>query len=78
MHDSIVARVNRSVDAEGLKRIVVQSMTHDVFSWLNEVYNYQLKAPLGVGLKIGKSWDMSDKEEVWDVWNDGREQYKVK
>ena len=78
VHDSIVARVNRSVDAEWLKSIVVQSMTHDVFSWLNEVYGYAFKTSLGVGLKIGKSWDVSDIEMIWDVTPSGTTTYREK
>lgn len=78
VHDSIVARVNKSVDKDVLKRIIVQSSTHDVFSFLNDVYNYEFRVPLGVGLKIGPAWDVADVEEVWDVFPDGTEKYKVK
>lgn len=79
VHDSIVARVKKSVDKEWLKQLVVQSMTHDVFRFLDEVYDYQFKVPLGVGLKIGKSWDVADVEEIWDVNNvTGEVTYKIK
>lgn len=79
VHDSIVARVHKDVDKDWLKRVVVQSMTHDVFEWLSNVYNYEFdKVPLGVGLKIGEAWDVADVEMVWDVTPDGVETYKEK
>lgn len=78
VHDSIVARVHKDVDKEWLKRVVVQSMTHDVFSWLDYVYEYPMEVPLGVGLKIGPAWDVSDTELEWSVSPSGEEVYKEK
>jgi len=79
VHDSIVARVHKDVDKEWLKEVIVHSMTHDVFSWLSVVYEYDFDdVPLGVGLKIGKAWDVSDVEMVWDVDSSGNVSYKEK
>lgn len=78
VHDSIAARVNKSVDADWLKGVIVQSMTHDVYAWLDIVYGYAFEVPLGVGLKIGKAWDVSDVEMIWDVMPDGTTTYKEK
>lgn len=78
VHDSIVARVHKDVDKEWLKRVVVHSMTHDVFNWLENVYEYSMDVPLGVGLKIGPAWDVSDTELEWSVSPSGEEVYKEK
>ena len=54
-------------------------MTTDVYNFFNEVYRYKLweELPLGVGLKAGKAWGVSDTEEIYEVWQDGRERYTV-
>lgn len=78
VHDSVAARVSKSVDKDNLKSIIVQSSTHDVFRFLNEVYNFSFTVPLGVGLKIGSAWDVADVEEVWNVTPSGDVSYTVK
>ena len=80
VHDSIVFRAKKmDVDAQQrLKDIIVQSSTFDVFRILNDVYNFSFTVPLGVGLKIGPAWDVSDKEEIWNVSPDGEVKYTVK
>ena len=80
VHDSIVFRTKKmDQDAQQeLKEIIVQSSTHDVFRFLNDVYKFSFSVPLGVGLKIGPAWDVSDKEEVWNVSSDGTVVYSVK
>lgn len=78
VHDSIVSRVNKSVDKDELKKIIVQASTHDVFSFLNHVYDYEFTVPLGVGLKIGKAWDVADVEEIWNVDSKGNVTYTTK
>lgn len=78
VHDSIVARVKKAVDKGQLKNIIVQASTHDVFRFLNDVYNYQFTVPLGVSCVIGPAWDVGDVEMVWDVSHDGSVKYKEK
>ena len=39
---------------ETWKQIAIQAMTHDVFRFLKEVYRYDFKVPLGVGIVTGK------------------------
>lgn len=80
VHDSIVFRTKKmDKDAQQeLKEIVVQSSTHDVFRFLNEVYHFEFTVPLGVSLQIGKAWDVSDKEFIWNVTPSGEVSYKEK
>lgn len=78
VHDSIVSRVHKDYLDEA-KELSKVSMTTDVYNFFNEVYRYKLwdKVPLGVGLKHGKAWGVSDKEEIYEVWQNGRERYTV-
>jgi hypothetical protein len=61
------------------KELSKVAMTTDVYNFFNEVYRYKLwdKVPLGVGLKHGKAWGVSDKEEIYEVWQNCRERYTV-
>lgn len=77
IHDSIVSRVRKDV-VEEYKAISKQSLTTDVYKFLADVYNYQFKVPLGVGVKVGKNWGQSKEEHVWSVWPSGKETYEVK
>ena len=78
VHDSIVSRVHKDY-LDQAKELSKVAMTTDVYNFFNEVYRYQLwsELPLGVGLKHGKAWGVSDKEEIYEVWQNGRERYTV-
>ena len=76
IHDSIVSKVHRS-EVDTWKQVVKQSLTTDVFSYLQEVYNYSFTVPLGVGIKVAEHWGKADIEEKWNVFPDGSETYKV-
>lgn len=77
IHDSICARVHKD-DVEAAKLVAKTTMTTDVYKFLRDVYEYDFKVPLGVGLKVSKNWGDTNVEEVYDVWPDGRETYKIK
>lgn len=77
IHDSIVSRVHKD-DVEEVMKLSKIALTQDVYRFLREVYNYQFKVPLGVGMKVAKNWGTSKDEHVWDVWPNGEERYKVK
>lgn len=77
IHDSIASRVHKD-EIEIYKAISKQSFTYDVYKFLREVYEYDFKLPLGVGIKIGDHWGVAPYEENWDVMPDGTEQYKRK
>ena len=74
VHDSIVSRVHKDYleEAEKLSKI---AMTTDVYNFFESVYRYKLweELPLGVGLKSGPAWGVSNKEKVYEVWRSGRE-----
>lgn len=77
IHDSVASRVHKD-DIDIYKHISKQSFTHDVYKFLKEVYGYDFKLPLGVGIKIGDHWGVAPFEETWDVYPDGTENYKRK
>lgn len=77
IHDSICARVHKD-DVDEAKQVAKVTMTTDVYKFLRDVYDYDFTVPLGVGLKVAKCWGDTKVEEIYDVWPDGRETYKVK
>ena len=77
IHDSIISKVHKDV-VEEYEEIAKVALTYDVYRFLHEVYGYDFKVPLGVGIKTGKHWDESKVEKIWSVWPDGRESYKEK
>lgn len=46
-------------------------MTFDVFKFLDDVYGYEFKVPLGVGIKISRNWGKTDKEVTYNCFRDG-------
>lgn len=77
VHDSIISRVHKD-DNDAVAAVAKQALTYDVYTFLNEVYDYQFSVPLGVGSKTSKHWGTAKIEQVWDVWPDGRERYQEK
>ena len=78
VHDSIASRVH--VDYVDIaKQLSKEAMTTDVYKFFKDVYRYTLweELPLGVGLKVGKAWGVSEGEEIYEVWQSGRERYTV-
>lgn len=65
IHDSIDSRVHKD-DVEAVDEIAIQSLTRDVYEYLERVYKYKLKTPLGLGMKHAKHWNEGD-EIKWDV-----------
>lgn len=76
IHDSIAARVHKDV-VEETKQIAKQCLTTDVYRFLERVYGYCFKVPLGLGIKVSRNWGYTKEEDSWNVWPDGRE-VKVK
>ncbi len=73
IHDSIGSRVHKD-DKEEYERLSVQSMTHDVYRFLEKFYNVRMRVPLGVGIKL----EDSKQEITYDVFSDGRFSRSVK
>lgn len=71
VHDSIGAKVHKD-DVEESVAIAKQSLTYDVYEFLERVYKYKFQVPLGLGVKAGSHWSEGE-ERKWDVWPDGRE-----
>lgn len=76
VHDSIIV-YNLKTEVDEVTDIAKQAMTHDVYDFLDSVYNYQFSVPLGFGKKTGSHWGDTDVEEKWDVWRDGNERKQV-
>lgn len=55
VHDSIEAEFPPH-ERELFEQTAVQALTHDVYTYLETVYNVQFSVPLGVGMVIGKHW----------------------
>lgn len=72
VHDSLVARVHKD-SIEEATQIAKQSLTYDVYEYLERVYHYKFRVPLGLGVKHSRNWGDTHEEYKLDVWNDGRE-----
>ena len=72
IHDSIGARVHKDYQEEFFN-IGKQSLTTDVYEFLERVYKYKFTTPLGFGCKIAKHWGDTKMEEKRDVFPDGKE-----
>ena len=72
IHDSIGARVHKDYQEEFFN-IGKQSLTTDVYEFLERVYKYKFATPLGFGCKIAKHWGDTKVEEKRDVFPDGKE-----
>ena len=69
IHDSIDSRVHKD-DVEAVDEIAIQSLTRDVYEYLERVYKYKLKTPLGLGMKHAKHWNEGDEIKL-DVFPNG-------
>lgn len=77
VHDSIASRVRKGY-MDVAKYHSKYAMTSDVYAFFEEVYRFEFDTcPLGVGMKSGTHWGKSAKEEIWDIWPNGRERYTV-
>lgn len=63
VHDSIIAEVPPE-EQELFKELVVQSLTTDVYRYLDLVYNLKFNVPLGVGIKLGEHWGEGEEEKI--------------
>ena len=65
VHDSIEAEFPPE-ERELYHDLVVQSLTEDVYKYLDVVYDVQFRVPLGVGMVIGEHWGetLEGEEEV--------------
>lgn len=61
VHDS-VATESPPEEEELFNELVVQSFTHDVYKYLDTVYDIQFDVPLGVGIKHADNWDDTKQE----------------
>ena len=77
IHDSLVSRFKED-EKEVYEQLSKQALTHDVYWFLKEVYNYSFLVPLGVGIKTSKHWGAAKEETIYNVWPDGREEKVIK
>lgn len=77
VHDSIAMRVREDV-VEEVMQIAKECLTSEVYNHLEEVYEYEMAVPLGVGSKVAKHWGDTNIEHVWSVSPDGEETYQRK
>lgn len=73
VHDSLISNVHKSDTAKAIE-IAKECLTTDVYEYLERVYHYTFRVPLGLGVKAGKCWgDNEATEYKWDIWPDGHE-----
>lgn len=72
IHDSIASKVHKD-DVEEAKLIAKQALTLDVYEFLNRVYHYKFRVPLGLGMKASRNWGDTKIEQKFDIYPDGSE-----
>ena len=72
IHDSIAVRVHKD-SVEEAEAIAKQSLTLDVYKFLEKVYKYKMTVPLGLGAKVSRNWANTKEEKKWDIFPDGKE-----
>ena len=72
IHDSIVCRVHKDCQEEFIA-ISKQALTYDVYEFLERIYGWRFRVPLGMGVKIAKHWGDTKDEYKVDVWSTGKE-----
>jgi DNA polymerase I len=77
VHDSIICEIPPGV-RETFEKIAARAMTHDVYTFLREVYKYDMVTPLGTGIKIAQNWGEAKQEIVYNVFPDGTEKRTIK
>lgn len=71
IHDSIASKVHKD-SIEEARAIAKQALTTDVYEFLARVYKYEMKVPLGLGMKNSRNWTDTKQELKFDIWPDGR------
>lgn len=70
VHDSIIAKVKKGFE-ERAREIAQKALTSDVYEFLDRVYKYKFRTPLGFGHTQGTHWG-EGREIKRDVYPDGR------
>lgn len=70
IHDSIAVRVHKDSVKEA-EEIAKQSLTLDVYRFLERVYKYKMTVPLGLGAKVSRNWADTKEETKYDIFPDG-------
>lgn len=70
IHDSIAVRVHKDSVKEA-EEIAKQSLTLDVYRFLERVYKYTMTVPLGLGAKVSRNWADTKEETKYDIFPDG-------
>lgn len=76
IHDSIATKIKRGHFEEVLA-VAKQALTSDVYEYLQRVYHYKFRVPLGLGAKVSTHWGDTKDEIKYDVWPDGREERRA-
>jgi hypothetical protein len=58
---------------DDFRRLAVKAFTVDVYKYLEAVYGYEFKVPLGTGVKVGLRWGAGE-ESTFNVYRDGSEE----
>lgn len=69
VHDSVICELHPDY-VEQFKELAIQSFTHDVYEYLDAVYDMEFDVPLGTGITTGSHWSIGD-EESYNVDRQG-------
>ena len=70
VHDSVIMEVHPDA-VEDVKEEAIKAFGKDVYEYLDKIYNYKFKVPLGCGVTIGSHWS-EGREESYNIWPNGK------
>jgi DNA polymerase I-like protein with 3'-5' exonuclease and polymerase domains len=69
VHDSVILEVHPD-KVDLVREQGIKAFTDDVYEYLDRIYGYEFKVPLGCGVTVGTHWSEGD-EESFNVWPNG-------
>lgn len=69
VHDSVVAKVRLGA-VSWYKEVTPLCFTSLVYDYLQKVYGYTFRVPLGCGIKVARNWGDTSEETSYDVYPD--------
>jgi len=70
VHDSIVLEVHPDA-IDYVRQESIKAFGEDVYEYLDKIYDYEFKVPLGCGVTVGTHWS-EGKEESYNIWPNGK------
>lgn len=74
VHDSVIMEVHPD-DVDALRELCAFCFTKGVYEFLERVYSYKFKVPLGIGFKAGNYWGHGSE---WQMMLEPTEEFHTK